>query len=152
MTMKKKVAIIALVSLFTVCVFTFLGFTAFVSSIRNQRTCEWANIDNIELHAHIDVPKVTKWDCNYDKANNIKKAAFTIDRNNFNLNEYIQTYNLKKLNSATELKYDRFLNLEKESLTSSDLYYKKNPLGGERYDVLLDKKTGRLWVTIKYND
>jgi hypothetical protein len=95
---------------------------------------------------------VIKWDCTYDKANNIKKASFTVDRSNFNLNEYIQAHNLKKLTSETELRPEWYLNLEKESLTNADLYYKKNPLGGERYDVLLDKKTGRLWVTIKYND
>ncbi len=152
MSIKKKGTIIILSSILAICVFAFMGFRGFVNSIRNQRSCEWANIDNIELHAHIDVPKVTKWDCDYEKGQNTKMASFTIDKNNFDVNKYIQDYNLKKLSSSTEFEYGRFLNLKKESLIGSDLYYKKSPPDEERYDVLLDKTTGRLWVTIKYKD
>lgn len=152
MTMKGKGTIIILTLIFTICAFAFLGFREFVKAIRNQRTCEWANIDNIELHAHVDIPKVTKWDCNYEKESNTKKASFTIDINHIDLNYYIQTYHLKKWDSATEPEYNRFLNLKKDSLNTSDLYYKNSSLDGERYDVLLDKKTARIWVTIKYKD
>ncbi len=150
--MKKKGTIIILTSILTICVFAFMGYIGLVNSIRNQRTCEWANIDNIELHAHIDVPKVTKWDCDYEKESNTKRASFTIDKNNFDVNQYIQAYKFKRLSSFTEFEYGRFLNLKKEFLSGSDLYYKRNPSDGERYDVLLDKTTSRLWVTIKYKD
>ncbi len=151
MPFKKKGTVILTV-LITICVFAFMGFRGFVNSIRDQRTCDWANIDNIELHAHIDVPKIVKWDCDYEKVSNTKRASFTIDKNSFDLNTYIQGYNLKKINHSTELEYGRFLNMKKDSLVGSDLYYKKSKPGGERYDVILDKETGRLWITIEYKD
>ena len=109
--MKRKGIIILLCAVLAACMIVILGFRGLVSSIRNQRTCEWANIDNIEIHAHIDVPKVTKWDCNYEKDRNTKKAFFIIDRQNFDFNKYVKTYKFRKVLSATEVEYDRFLKL-----------------------------------------
>ena len=152
MGIKKKGDLIFLASIITICVLAVLGFRGFVNSIRNQRTCEWANIDNIELHAHIDVPRVTKWDCDYEKVSNTKRASFTVDKKNVNIDEYIKNYHFKKLHSPTDFEDGRFLNLNKESLGGADLYYKKNPADGERFDVLFDKATARLWVTIEYKD
>jgi hypothetical protein len=151
MPIKRKVTIIAVTAISLICILAAFGFRALVSSIRHQRTCEWANIDNIELHAHLDVPKVIKWDCSYDKADNIKKASFTIDKNHVDLDEYIQNHRLLKVNSAAKLEYDRFLRLEKDSLNGSEFFYRKGSgTDLEWYDVLLDKATGRLWVTMKY--
>ena len=150
--MRLKVTVVILTCLLAIGLLAFMGFRGFVNSIRNQRTCEWANIDNIELHAHIDIPKVTAWECDYEKESNTKRAFFTLDKNNFDGNEYIERYSLKKFSSTSNFEYSRFLNLQHESLNGSELYYKKSPAGKERYDVLLDKATGRLWVTIMYND
>ena len=152
MAIKRKTTIIILSFTLIICVLLFMGFRGFVNSIRDQRTCEWANIDNIELHAHIDVPKVTKSDCHYEEERNIKMASFTIDTANFDITRYIQNYQLTKLNTSAELQYGSFLKLDKESLVGSDLYFKKDSAGGERYKVLLDKATGRLWVSIEFKD
>jgi hypothetical protein len=134
-----------------ICISGFFGLKAFVTAIQDQRTCEWANIDNIELHAHVDIPSVSKSDCDYDKEHKTKRAFFTIDKNKVDLDEYIQTNSLKKLSLTAEPEYDRFLKLRKDSLRSAELYY-KNASDRDRGDVLLDKNTGRLWVTIKYKD
>ncbi len=152
MLKKKKGTIIILTSIVIICVSASMGFIGLVNSIRDERSCEWANIDNIEIHAHMDVPKVTKWDCDYEKESNTKRASFTIDQNNFDVDQYIKAYKFKRLDSFTKFEYGRFLNLKMEFLSDSDLYYKKNPSDEECYDVLLDKTTGRLWVTIKYQD
>jgi hypothetical protein len=152
MAKANKSVVITLISVLAVCTVVFLGYSSFVSSIRNQRTCEWANIDNIELHAHIDVPKVTTWDCDYEKAVNTKKAHFTIAQKDFDLNGYIQMYNLKELTSDSKIAFDRFLHLKRDSVTSADYYYKKGYQDGEKWEVLLDKSTGKLWVTIQYKD
>src|SRR6478735_12009296 len=117
--MNMKVTAIILECLFTICLLAFMGFRGFVNSIRNQRTCEWANIDNIELHAHIDIPKVTAWDCDYQKESNTKRAFFTVDKNSFDVNQYIERYTLKKLSSNSELEYSRFLNPPGELLNGS---------------------------------
>lgn len=152
--MKKnnKIIIIAAGSIVTLGLLALFGFGAFVNSIRSERTCEWANIDNVELHAHIDVPKVTESDCDYEQEKNTKRAFFVIDRNNFNAERYIQLNELKKLHSTSELESGRFINLETSSLISSDLYHKQSSSNGESYDVLFDKTAATLWVTIKYRD
>src|SRR5688572_2586464 len=152
MRMKIKVTVIILTGLLTLGLLAFMGFRGFVNSIRNQRTCEWANIDNIELHAHIDIPKVTAWECDYDKESNTKRAFFAVDKNDFDGNRYIERSSLKKLSSTSEFEFSKFLNLQHESLNGSELYYKRSAAGEERYDVLLDKTNGRIWVTIMYND
>ena len=152
MQVRQKSTIIVPLLILALCVFAFMGFKGFVNSIRNQRTCEWAIIDNIELHAHIDVPKVTKCDCDYDNISNTKKASFNIDKNNLKTDEYVQHYSLKELRSFTQLDHNEFLNLNKEALVDSHLYYKTGISNGEEYAILFDELSGRLWVTIKYKD
>ena len=147
-----KPLFITFLSVLVVCMVVFFAFRSFVSSIRNQRTCEWANIDNIELHAHIDIPKVTTWDCDYEKEINTKKAHFTIDKKDFDINGYIQTYNLKKLTAQSEVVFDSFLNMASDSVARQDYYYKKGAQDGEKWEILLDKNTGQLWVTIQYKN
>jgi len=147
-----KASNIVILSLLLICSLIFFGYRSFVSSIQSQRTCEWANIDNIEMHAHVDIPRVTTWDCNYEQEQNTKKAQFTIDRRGFDINRYIKLYKLKELTAATEIQFDKFLNMKIDSVGTKNFYYKIGSQDGEKWDVLLDKDTGKLWVTIKYKN
>ena len=54
-----------------------------VVSIANQRTCEWANIDNIEINAKINIPSIIDSDCEYLEAINTKKAYFEFNLADF---------------------------------------------------------------------
>ncbi len=128
------------------------GFVSFVIAVDKQRSCEWANIDNIELHAHVDIPKVTSSDCAYDQAVNTKKARFTLDLKSVDLEKYIHRHQLKKVVPASELTLGRFLMLAGETAPRADYYYKQGAKEGENWAVLLDKNTGKLWVTIQYKD
>lgn len=133
----------------------YLGLRKFTRSIYSQRTCEWANIDNIELHTEIDIPKIKKCDCEYKKEQNIKMARFDIDERNVDINSYIKANNFKKLNSTADVSFDDILKMEtnvKELMSSPDLFYTKGSYNGETWQTLLENSTGRLWVTIKYKD
>ena len=95
---------------------------------------------------------MTKWDCNYEKENNTKKAFFIINRANIDIDKYIESQNLIKLSSKNELEPNRYFNLSKDSLGDADLYHKENSSSGVTSAVLLDKTSGKLWVTIGFKD
>ena len=57
-----------------------LGLRSLVISIANQRTCEWANIDNIEINAKINIPSIIDSDCVYLESINTKKAYFEFNQ------------------------------------------------------------------------
>ena len=60
-----KTILIALTLTVFLCMGVILGLKMFTRSIYNQRTCDWANIDNIELHTQIDIPDILTYDCCY---------------------------------------------------------------------------------------
>jgi len=67
MTKTLKIIIIPLASVIVLCGLCILGIRGFTHLVYSQRSCEWANIDNIELHTHIDIPKIKGCDCEYKK-------------------------------------------------------------------------------------
>tara|TARA_B110000037_G_scaffold1082_1_gene1186 strand:+ start:4568 stop:4933 length:366 start_codon:yes stop_codon:yes gene_type:complete len=65
MKTKYKYILLGIVGLLLMALVLIIGLRTLVMSIANQRTCEWANIDNIELNARIDVPLIIDSDCEY---------------------------------------------------------------------------------------
>jgi len=132
---------------------TFLmmfGLRTLVVSIANQRTCEWANIDNIELNAKIDVPSIIDSDCMYLESINTKKAYFEFNLNDFDADHYIEVNKLKRLKSK-HTGVD-FLNFNIDSLKLDMLYYKSRNGKKSNSYVLFDKNKGQIWVSIQYAD
>jgi hypothetical protein len=155
MTKTVKVLIITVTSVAILGALGFSGLRKFTHSIYQQRTCEWANIDNIEMHAEIDIPKIVTCDCEYKKDLNTKMARFDIDKKNVDMARYLERNNFKKLAAMTGITSADFLKIENpptDLSSTSDLYYTKGTYQGETWQTLLDNATGRLWVTIKYKN
>lgn len=153
MTKTVKIFSITLTSVIVLSGLGYFGLRHFTHSVYSQRTCEWANIDNIELHTQVDIPKIITCDCEYRKVENTKMARFDIDKVNVDMDHYIKVNKFKKLNSKDDILYDELLKGEGNSadlVSSSDLYYTKGSSDGETWQTLLDYSTGRLWVTINY--
>ena len=89
--------------------FIFFGFKFLVISIVNQRSCEFANIDNIEVNIGIDIPKIESSLCNFNEIHNIKSVYFKFKEQNSE--EYILKNNFEKANRRNELEsnYTDFL-------------------------------------------
>jgi len=150
-----KVVVIVFASLFAVGGLGYLGIMAFARSAYSQRNCEWANIDNVEMHAKVDIPRIVTYGCDYDKEKNIKMAHFDIDTSKVDMERYIQINKFNKLESETQVEFDDLLKTTSNIsalIASSDLYYKVGSKDGERYQNLLNNTTGRLWVFIEYKD
>ena len=150
MKSKYKYILLGIVGLLLMALVLIIGLRTLVMSIANQRTCEWANIDNIELNARIDVPSILDSDCEYLEAINTKKAYFEFDLADFDADRYIEVNKLKKLNS----KYPEidFINFNSDSLKFDMLYYKSRNGKNSNSYALFDKNKRQLWVSIQYTD
>jgi hypothetical protein len=150
-----KIVTIALTIIIVLGGLAFFGLRQLTRSIYSQRTCDWANIDNIEMHAGVDIPNIKTCDCEYNKGQNTKAARFDLDKGSVDMNRYIKINNFKKLNSTSDISFDELLKKDvnfDQLMSSADLYYTKGSYQGETWQTLLDNSTGRLWVTIKYKD
>ena len=127
-----------------------LGLRTFVISIANQRTCEWANIDNIEINAKINIPSIIDSDCVYLESINTKKAYFEFNLADFDGDHYIEVNKFKNLESK-HTEFD-FINFNIDSLTIDVLYYKSKKGKKSNSYALFDKNKGVLWVSIQYFD
>jgi len=103
-----------------------------------QRTCEWGNIDNIELHTGVNIPQIKSCACEYDPVLNIKRSTFVIDKENMDLSRYISGNGFVKLRSNTR--------------SGSEHYCTAGAYKGEGWKAILDKESGKLWIELKYKD
>lgn len=152
MSKKVKVLVITTSVILVMSMLVIFGVRGFVKSILKQRDCEWANIDNIELHARIDVPEIIASDCFYDQEINTKMASFKLEKSHLNVERYIQVNELKELGEDYVLTYDTFLYFDQDSIRNSRLYFKNTVSSAADSYILFDKTNSRLWVTIEYKD
>jgi hypothetical protein len=127
----------------------------------SQRNCDSFNIDNVELHACIDIPAIINSDCNYDPTRTMKQAWFLIDTASVDMDYYLRYNKFLILNHTSDVGFADFLNLDSNISNSRfskrGLYYTKGKakrMSGveESWKTLLDLRTGKVWTTIYYND
>jgi hypothetical protein len=150
MNSKYKYVLFGASGLLVLVLVAILGLRTLVVSIANQRTCEWANIDNIEINAKINIPSIIDSNCKYSEAVNTKKAYFKFNLTDFDTDGYIEINKLKRLKSkhiAVDL-----LNFNTDSLKFDMHYYKSRKGKKSNSYVLFDKNKGQLWVSIQYLD
>lgn len=145
----KKVIIITICCVMAIICLGFVGLRSFVISIYQSQNCEWANIDNIEMRAMVDVPKIESSECEYDSIDKTKKAVFVLDKH-LNIQEYIAKNKLTKLSEAEKL---ASFDLIPEEIEATETYYfREKTTERESYKILLDSKSRKLWIDLKYLD
>jgi lipopolysaccharide export LptBFGC system permease protein LptF len=150
MNSKYKYVLFGASGLLVLVLVAILGLRTLVVSIANQRTCEWANIDNIEINAKINIPSIIDSDCVYLESINTKKAYFEFNLADFDGDHYIEVNKFKNLESK-HTEFD-FINFNIDSLTIDVLYYKSKKGKKSNSYALFDKTKGVLWVSIQYFD
>lgn len=152
MRKKLKIILIALVAIILSGGLVILGLKTYAYSIRNLRNCKWANIDNVELNAKVDIPAIKKSDCHYNDNTNTKMTFFEIDQEQVDLNQYHLKNKLQLVENIPGIEIEKFYQLNPKSLTSSELYFRKN-ISRDAYSyILFNKTTASLWVTIEYRN
>ncbi len=150
--MKKNLLITLVVVAFLSLV--LFGFKSFISAINNQRDCEFANIDNIEMNVGINIPAIESSDCNYDEAKKEKSVYFKFDKE-VNIKEYCNSNKFSKLQTVN---LEDYLDLNyvgnsyplKEG--TDDFYCKAEIRYSNNYHSILNVDTKELWIVISYKD
>ena len=138
-----------------------LGFGGCVSCVRligNSNSCEWFNIDNIELRAHIDIPEVASDSCSclLNKEDDSKTNYFKIRTDAVDMDRYIEINAFIPVNEA-DMDLSVFRELPKiPEITPENIqeyYYNSgnNQGKGKRthWLAIVDKNSGDLWVYLK---
>lgn len=145
--------------LITLFVITFLslvffGFKTLISSIYNQRDCEFANIDNIEVNVGIDIPSIENTSCNYDELKNQKSVYFKFDKK-VNIQDYCKSNTFKILQPSGLDKFKN-LNFVGNNLPFKDeynnYYFKSENRRSNSYNAILNVDTKELWIVISFKD
>lgn len=105
------------------------GVHLFGRHIYNTKSCQFYNIDNIELRTGVDIPKVISTDCKCDGTT--KTSKFIIDLERLDLDRYVTRNDL---------------------ILKNDIYIKENDNENSTYKVSFNKKTGELLVNLIYKD
>ena len=145
--------------LITLVVITFLslaffGFKTFVTSIYNQRDCEFANIDNIEVNVGIDIPSIENTSCNYDEFKNQKSVYFKFDKE-VNIQDYYTSNHFKNLEYSDLVKFknlDFVGNKRPFNDGLNNYYYKSEMRRSNSYHAILNFDTKELWIVISFKD
>lgn len=131
----------------------FLGIKVYAAKIYDSRSCQWANIDNIEMRAKIDIPETTDCLCEYNENSGTKQAIFTLKKEAIGDN-YTQINKLSKLNPGTIIAATDFLS-DKNPVSlihNENLYFREGKSTNESYKLLYDASLGKIWVNVKYLD
>jgi hypothetical protein len=156
--MKEWVKIIMWIAVGIICILG--GCVGFVLSIANSNSCNYCNIDNIELRAHFDIPATEQGSnvCIKDKEDgNSKINYFKILTDACDMVRYVTINHFEPVNDA-DIDLSVFGKLPKvPEITPENIegyYYKSghNPGKGKRthWLAILDKNSGDLWVYMKY--
>lgn len=145
----KKLLLLTIAIIVAIICLGFLGVRTFAQKVVNNRDCEWANIDHIEMRARVNIPPVSYVDCDYDKASKRKTTVFTLNKSLFDVEEYSLEHGFKRIDAAPE----NFGDFDKEGIAhaaASDLFYREGQTETNSYKMLLDTKNGKLWVDLQY--
>ncbi len=77
-----------------------LGIYGLSTSIYKSRSCEWANIDNIEMNGGVNIPAINDCTCSYSKTERTKKAVFEFDHDQVDIEHYIRIQGFTKITAS----------------------------------------------------
>jgi len=148
---RTKITLLVVAIIAAIVSLGFMGLRAFTTKVMESRSCDWANIDNIELRTQIDIPVINDCDCGYDENSDIKRVVFNLKTGDINFAEYAKKNKLHNVNSQIAATDFTFGKNEQPKIDDS-FYYREGKTKWENYKLALDSKTGKLWVYLKYLD
>ena len=157
-----KIMMWILISIVGIVVLGFGTLVGCVQLIANSNSCERFNIDNIELRAHFDIPKIEQGSCICikDKGDgNSKTNYFKIPIDVVDMGRYVYRNNFIPVHGK-DLDLSVFGKLpQNPEITPENIeryYYNSgyNPGKGKRthWLAIVDKSSGDLWVYMKYKE
>lgn len=149
---KTRIALLVVAIVAALGCLGYMGIGAFCDKIYKSRDCDFANIDNIEMHARIDIPSTTNCSCEYNDVTRTKRVIFNLEKESLPENYVIKNQLVKK--DASEIAMVDF-GLEKNPAhftAGNSLYYREGKTKRDDYKIVFDERAGKIWVNLKYLD
>ena len=149
----KRIVIILLVFLSFVALL-FFGFKTFVTSTKDNRGCEFANIDNIEINVGVDIPKIESSECYYDSLQKVKSVYFKFQK--LDTQEYVLNNELTKLEDILDLEPESmqyFLaDLSSISENPNSIYIKSGNRKNNTHFAVYNALTNEFWAVVHFKN
>lgn len=142
------------VVLFALIVGALLVVSFSMMTFRNSKDCSQLVIDTNEVASGINIPSLLEADCHFWEESQIRTGIYVIDTMRVDLENYIVNNQLSAVaqNAVPVLWIRDFL--ENEGVVRpqerDELYFSEGVNEGNRWQCILDKKTGRLWFEIQW--
>jgi len=152
---KSRIALLVIAIIAALGCLGFMGVRAFCDNVYKSRDCDFANIDNIEMHSGIDIPEITDCDCRYDDREMAKKVTFTLNTNTVDMQAYAADNHFQKFEIDQPLHQSLAFAADLPKTDRNRLYYRSNEEfikpGKDLYRMVLNPETGKLWIYLQYN-
>ena len=148
MNTKKILLLTAAIVVAVICL-AFFAVKSAVENIASDTDCGMFNLDHIEMRAAVDIPPSTQVDCQYDEATKRNTTIFSIDSQGFDLMAYATKFDFEPVNRVPR-NFAEFDDQGLKEIGISKLYLRQGATPTTRYDMLLDIKSGKLWVDLHY--
>lgn len=125
-----KYFIYAIASVALVLVLGAAGCKSLISHIYNRVDCEQFNIDNVEVRTGINIPSITKVDCECNEAKTVKTNTFILNADLVDMTDYVSK-------NKFILEDGQYRNIGKRDDTE--------------WEAILNTETSELKVVIKYS-
>ena len=149
-----KIFATILLVLISTATLLFFGFKSFVTSIKDNRGCEFANIDNIEINMGVDIPKIESSECNYDSVQNIKSVYFKFQK--LDAKEYILKNKFTKLNDLVNLEplSMQYFLADASSINENpnSIYIKSGNRKNNTHFAVYNALTNEFWAVVHFKD
>ncbi len=149
--MRKVILLVVLVIIAMVCV-GFAGMYTFTKAVYNEKGCDWANIDHIEMRTGSDIPPTIARNCDYNSVSNTRTARFELDMNQLDVISFVKNNGYQKLQSNQQMSVSDFIkgDFTDAELGKLQLYFRSDNRQDHSYRMLFDAASGELLVAIQY--
>ncbi|WP_320815547.1 hypothetical protein [Flavobacterium sp.] len=149
-----KTIVTVLLILISIITLLFFGLKTFVTSIKDNRGCEFANIDNVEINVGVDIPKIESSECYYDSIQKVKSVYFKFQK--LDTQEYVLNNELTKLEDILDLEPESmqyFLaDVSSISENPNSIYIKSGNRKNNTHFAVYNALTNEFWAVVHFKD
>ncbi|MBD3582448.1 hypothetical protein [Flavobacterium selenitireducens] len=145
----KKILLLTAAIIVAILSLAFFAVKNVVENIASNNDCGMFNLDHIEMRAAVDIPSNKTVNCNYDELKKRNTTIFDLDKQTVDLGEYIRKFDFKQV-AAAPANFAEFDARGVSGASRSTLYLRQGQTPTTAYQMLLDTKSGRLWVDLHY--
>ena len=135
-----------------ICV-AFVSIKTLNQTIYKSRSCEWANIDNIESRTLTDIPHTEDCKCKYSAPEAVKKTAFKLELSADEIAKYAIENKFEVVDKPDGRLLQNFeeFGVNTETLAKGQILHKTADRPGEEsYTLVLHPESKTLLVYLKY--